>query len=145
MTKEEVWVKCAAAIIATGGCRDDSSIAAGAAIADQMVAQWGARFGDGAFLLEGQTECASCHKDLPEGATFTHAHGIKYCDAPSCMQKGPDMTDQPPKAKTVMAPNGQSECATCHRPLEPSFIMATDNVAFCNSACLVASGREEES
>lgn len=85
MTKEEVWVKFAAAIISTGGCRDVSSIMAGAAIADRMVHQWDARFGDAAFMLEGQGECANCHSPLPPGSDFTPScDGVKFCGI-SCL------------------------------------------------------------
>ncbi len=82
MTREEAWVKFAAAIVATGGVRDASDFVAAGGIADRMLDQWAARFGDAAYLLEGQMECAACHRPLPPGVPYQPStDGVKFCNA----------------------------------------------------------------
>ncbi len=81
MDKQEVWVRFATAVLATGGVRDASDMSAAAALADRMLEQWALRFGDMAFLLDGQRECAACHKPIPEGEPFLPSvDGVKFCN-----------------------------------------------------------------
>jgi hypothetical protein len=76
MDKEEVWVRFAAAASSCGHIGTDAGL-----IADRMLAQWSARFGDAAFLLEGQNQCGACQKPLPDGSEFTPSiDGVKFCD-----------------------------------------------------------------
>lgn len=76
MDKEQVWVMFAAA----AASKTDNALLA-ARIADRMLDQWSARFGDAAFLLSGQGNCAACHQPLPEGAEFTPSvDGVKFCN-----------------------------------------------------------------
>ncbi len=92
--KETVWVTFAAnalpiAFTSTGGVdvKETSQIAS--EIADRMLDQWSARFGDAAFLLEGQNECATCQKKLPPGAVFMPSvDGVKFCSAKCLKESG---------------------------------------------------------
>ena len=77
--KEAVWIQFAAAALAKVVSPDGVIIAAN--VADRMLGQWSARFGDAAFLLEGQTECATCHKPLAPGSEWTPStDGVKFCN-----------------------------------------------------------------
>lgn len=60
-----------------------------AIIADRLTDQWDARFGDAAFLLEGQGECGNCHIPLPPGTDFTPSvDGVKFCGVPCLKASG---------------------------------------------------------
>lgn len=77
MKEEIVWVQFACAIVAGGKVASPSDIGK---IADMLLGQWSIRYGDAAFLLSGQSECAACHKDLESGEDFTAStDGVKFC------------------------------------------------------------------
>lgn len=89
MLREEVWVKFAAAMLATGAVRDANDFVAAAGIADRMLDQWAARFSEVAYLLDGQTECAACHRPLPAGTEYTPSiDGVKFCNIPCLKASG---------------------------------------------------------
>jgi hypothetical protein len=83
-SKEQVWVMFAAS--AAARVSSPEGILGAAAVADRMVAQWDARFGDAMFLLEGQSECAACKKPLPPDAEYiASGDAVKFCTL-TCLQ-----------------------------------------------------------
>ncbi len=89
-SKAQAWIAFAvAAMKSTRGdtVREDTILAA--SIADRMADQWDARFGDAAFLIDGQSECGACHKPLPDGSDFTPSvDGVKFCGIPCLKASG---------------------------------------------------------
>lgn len=85
-----VWMQFAIAALREGMAMKMPDVCPfAAAMADKMLEQWDLRYGDGAFLLEGQTECANCHKPLPEGSEFTPSvDGVKFCGVPCLKSSG---------------------------------------------------------
>lgn len=58
-------------------------------MADKMTEKWDQRFGDAAFMLEGQSECGNCHKPLPDGTSFVASvDGVKFCGVPCLKGSG---------------------------------------------------------
>jgi hypothetical protein len=79
MDKESVWVLFAASACTTAKTPEDVLYAA--AIADRMLHQWSARFGDAAFLLAGQEACAACHTPIEAGDEYMPSiDGLKFCN-----------------------------------------------------------------
>ncbi len=78
MNKEAVWVQFATALL---GRIQTLEIDRLANMADLLTQQWDNRFGDGAFLLEGQRECAACKTPIEPGDQFmASVDGVKFCD-----------------------------------------------------------------
>lgn len=88
--KRAVWVQFAVAALREGIAQKiaDTTVFA-VMMADKMTAQWDGRFGDAAFMLEGQSECANCHVPLPDGTPFVaSADGVKFCGEPCLKASG---------------------------------------------------------
>lgn len=85
-----IWAQFATAAVQGGIKHKIPDVAMFATLlADKLTSQWDARFGDAAFLLEGQRECGNCKKSLPEGAAFTpSADGVKFCGIPCLKSSG---------------------------------------------------------
>lgn len=80
--KERVWITFAAAIASSGTVLNVGQVAS---VADAMLIEWEARYGDGKFLLDGQSECAACHKPI-EGDDFVASEAfLKFCSE-ACMR-----------------------------------------------------------
>ncbi len=77
MEREAVWVLFAANALST--VKTPEGVIYAAAVADRMTEQWALRYGDAAFLLSGQSECAACHKPLDKEFTPSE-DGIKFCN-----------------------------------------------------------------
>jgi hypothetical protein len=88
--KQIIWVQFAAAALkASIETKLPDVTSFSAAVADKMTEQWDLRYGDGAFLLEGQSECGNCHKPLPPGSEFTPSvDGVKFCSVPCLKSSG---------------------------------------------------------
>lgn len=79
--KKIAWVQFMAAILSSGIVQDDPGIEVASKIVDKAVQKWDERYGDAAFMLGGQNECAACHKPLPPGSAFTAStDGLKFCN-----------------------------------------------------------------
>lgn len=77
MDKQIVWIQFTAAALSTGQYNEKDC----AKIGDTMLQEWDKRFGDAAFLLEGQSECAACHKPLTEGTLYVaSSDAVKFCN-----------------------------------------------------------------
>lgn len=76
MTKEEVWMQFAAVFAAK--ITKPEHVMNMAALADLCTAQWSLRFSDMAVLLDGQTECAACHKPT-DNDYVASIDGLKFC------------------------------------------------------------------
>lgn len=89
-SKQVIWVQFAtAAIKASIAIKLPDVVSFSATLADKMAEQWDLRYGDGAFLLEGQSECGNCHKPLPPGSEFTPStDGVKFCGVPCLKSSG---------------------------------------------------------
>ena len=87
--RKDVWLRFMAAALTT--VKTPEGVLFAAAVADRGLHQFDARFGDAAFLLEGQTACAACHKEIPPGAEFTpSADGVKFCNTACLTTSGRD-------------------------------------------------------
>jgi len=89
-SKQVIWVQFAtAALKASIETKLADVVVFSAHVADQMAEQWDLRYGDGAFLLEGQSECGNCYKPLPQGSEFTpSSDGVKFCGIPCLKASG---------------------------------------------------------
>ncbi len=80
--KKAVWAQFATAAMQAAIQTKIADVPIFAAlVADRLTDQWDARFGDAAFLVDGQKECGACHKPLPDGAEFVPSvDGVKFCN-----------------------------------------------------------------
>lgn len=92
LDKKQVWITLAAGALANSRLVGANMVSLVSQVADGMVREWETRFGDVAFMLEGQSNCNACKRPLTEasegrnsGDYVVSMDALKFCND-ECMK-----------------------------------------------------------